>query len=77
MLAPDTTEHRQFFQEGRNIFLFKDVKECRDKIQHLLGIPAFEADIIRADARHHSLISGYTYKDRATFAWKEMKELYA
>ena len=64
-LAPDTPEHRQFFRPDHEIFLFRDMNECYDKIKMLLSLPAASAAALRDAARAVSLASGYTYRDRA------------
>lgn len=64
-LAPDTPEHRRFFRPDHEIFLFRDMNECYDKIKMLLDLPAAEASALREAARAVSIASGYTYQDRA------------
>ncbi len=75
MLAPDTTEHRLFFTEGEEIFLFKDVDECILQIRKLLSLVPAGADKIRNAARSRSLTSGYTYRDRAKFVMGTIEQL--
>lgn len=67
-LAPDTPEHRKFFEPGHEIFLFRDINECVEKIHFLGSLPAEEAKAIRSRAREKSITAKYTYKDRAQFA---------
>jgi len=76
MVAPDTTEHRLFFEDGNEVFLFKDVQHCAGQINDLLQYPSDGADEIRKAARNRSLSSGYSYKDRAEFALKTIQQLY-
>jgi spore maturation protein CgeB len=64
-LAPDTPEHRMFFEPGREIFLFRTVDECAEQVRRLIELPAAEAMEIRQRARKRSLDSGYSYRDRA------------
>lgn len=66
-LAPDNEEHRSFFEDGKEIFLFNNVDECSEQIRYLLSLSATDADAIRSAARKRSLESGYSYKDRAEF----------
>jgi len=77
MLAPDTKEHRMLFTEGKEIFLFKDIDECADKVRGLLRLPAAAADEIRSRAREHSIAAGYGYKERAKQAMAQITALYS
>ncbi len=76
-LAPDTPEHRIFFEEGKEIFLFRDAEDCVEKIKFLLALTGQQAADIREQARKKSLDAGYDYKSRAYYAksvikkWKE------
>lgn len=65
MLAKDTTEHRDFFENKKEIWLYQDVASCKTAILELLNLDAERAAIIRKAARDRSLKSGYQYKDRA------------
>jgi spore maturation protein CgeB len=76
MLAPDTPEHRIFFEAGKEIFLFTDITQCIKKINYLLALSAESADAVRQLARRRSVVSGYSYHDRAAQALKEMKSLH-
>jgi spore maturation protein CgeB len=73
-LAPDTPEHRKFFRPDHEIFLFRDMNECYDKIKMLLDLPAAEATALREAARAVSIAAGYTYKDRARQALDSIRE---
>ena len=75
MLAPDTTEHRMFFENGREVFLFKDIDECANLIKWLLQLSKGEADEIRRAARERSLKSGYTYEARSSQVLAELNNL--
>ncbi|HEX4374030.1 MAG TPA: glycosyltransferase, partial [Puia sp.] len=75
MIAPDTPEHRIFFEDGKEIFLFKNSEECAEKINYVMNLPAGEADKIRSNARHRSITSGYSYKDRAKAVYETFKIL--
>lgn len=65
MVAPDTLEHRMFFDDHKEILLFKDVDSCAAKINWLLQLSGSEASVMRQSARDKSVSSGYTYRDRA------------
>jgi spore maturation protein CgeB len=77
MLAPDTTEHRMFFTDGKEASLFADTKDCLARARMLLALGKEEADTIRSAARERSIGGGYTYKQRATSAMELMEKLYA
>jgi spore maturation protein CgeB len=64
-LADNTTEHRLFFEEGKEIFLFKGVEDCAEKVKHILELAPQKLDAIRQNARLRSLSENYTYKNRA------------
>ena len=64
MLAPLTTEHENYFVNGKEAFFYKDFNELIILIKKLLEISRVEANLIRVNARTRSLQSGYTYKDR-------------
>jgi len=75
MLAPDTTEHRIFFTEGKEVFFFRDVEDCADKIHGLLGMPVNAANEVRARARELSIAAGYSYEARARQVRQLMMEV--
>lgn len=75
MVAPDTEDHRVFFKDGEEIFLYKDVAECAVIIRNLLNIKFEEANKLRKNARKRSLSSGYSYKERARLLWDYLKTL--
>ncbi|MBS1490488.1 MAG: glycosyltransferase [Bacteroidetes bacterium] len=75
MLAPDTLEHRIFFEDGREVFLFNNVNECAGKINSLLRLTASQANEIRKNARARSLASGYDYASRARQVLHEIEKL--
>jgi spore maturation protein CgeB len=75
MVAPDTSEHRMFFEHGKEAFLFADVEACARIIKMLLEMDTTDADRIRESARSRSLNSGYRYIDRAGLALKELQSL--
>jgi spore maturation protein CgeB len=77
MLAPDTREHRMFFEDRKEVFLFSTVRNCVELAHLLLGMPRAEADRIRQMARERSLNGGYRYSDRADTALKALKNLLA
>jgi len=38
MLAPRTADHQLYFEDGKEVFLFKDIGECVKSIQELLSM---------------------------------------
>lgn len=75
MVAPDTPDHRQFFENGKEVFLFDSVESCVDQIKSILTLDVNAALNIRGAARMRSINSGYTYRDRTTQVWKEFQKL--
>lgn len=67
-LAPDTIDHRMYFEPGKEIFLYRDSIECVLQIKKILALSASEASVIRDHARMRSINSRYTYRDRAVQA---------
>jgi spore maturation protein CgeB len=65
LLAPATADHRLYFRENEEVFLFNDIDDCVAKAKQLLALSLREADGIRIKARRRSLESGYSYSARA------------
>lgn len=74
-LAPRTKEHELFFKEDKEIFLFNDAKNCKEKIDYLLNLSQEDANWIRTNARQAALNKKYSYKDRASFVLDKLNEL--
>ena len=72
-LAPDTPDHKIYFEPGKEIFLYTDIAGCVNQIMKLLALKANEAMEIRNCARMRSINSGYSYKDRAEQALEKIK----
>ena len=64
MLAPNTIEHRMFFEDHQEAFFFNEVKDCVDRINELLGFSFSDAQSIRDAARKKSIERKYDYKSR-------------
>jgi spore maturation protein CgeB len=75
MIAPDTPEHRIFFENGKEVFLFQNSDECLKKINRVMDLSADNANKIRNNARHRSISSGYSYKDRAKTVYETFQKL--
>ncbi|MBS1946944.1 MAG: glycosyltransferase family 1 protein [Bacteroidetes bacterium] len=73
MLAPDTLEHRLFFEEEKEIFLFSNVDACAEQVRNIIALEKNVADELRKKARARSITSGYSYKERASYALNEIK----
>lgn len=68
MLAPDSEEHRVFFNEGKEAFFFNSPENAIEQCRHILELPDDEILKIRDRARLRSVQSGYSYNDRAKTA---------
>jgi spore maturation protein CgeB len=66
-LAPRTVEHEMLFEEGVEIFLYKDADDCVNQINDLLSLSFAEAHEIRERAQHKAQ-SQHTYKQRSATA---------
>jgi spore maturation protein CgeB len=64
-LAPNTKEHRFFFEADKEIFLYNTVTECVTKINYLLSLTTEQANQYRTYAREACVKNKYSYKDRA------------
>jgi spore maturation protein CgeB len=64
-LAPDTKEHRLFFESDKEIFLYNTVEECVNKINYLLSLSTEQANQYRTYAREACIKNKHSYKDRA------------
>ena len=74
-LAPATTDHKTYFEEGKEIFLYSDINNCRLQIKKILAMTTEDAAAIRLQARQRSLASHYTYKDRSAQALVHLNKL--
>lgn len=63
-LAPDTSDHRKYFKENREIFTYTDTYDCITKINYILSLSKIDILKFRAQARGRSVSSKYSYKDR-------------
>jgi spore maturation protein CgeB len=75
MLAPDTPEHKLFFEDGKEVFLFSSIDRCVELANTILKLSGIEANKVRKNARERSLHSGYSYSDRAFTALQALKNL--
>lgn len=75
MLAPDSPEHRSFFEADREIVLYDSIDHAIQQAQKLLALPLAEAQSIRKNALQRSKSGAYTYADRAQQALMGLKKL--
>lgn len=64
-LAPNTKEHRLFFEADKEIFLYNTIDECVSKINYLLSLTNEQANQYREFAREVCIKNKHSYKDRA------------
>jgi spore maturation protein CgeB len=64
-MAPDTLEHRLFFEDGEEIFLYRDVDEAALKAKQLLALQHKRTLDHRKAALNKSISAGYSYRNRA------------
>jgi spore maturation protein CgeB len=76
-LFPRTPDHEQYFNEGQEIFLYRDVMECKKLANDILKMSETATLTLREKARSRSLDSGYSYHDRALQSLSEIKKLLA
>jgi spore maturation protein CgeB len=74
-LAPATEDHRIYFTDGKDIFLYTDQACCIAQIKKLLAMPVEAANQVREAVRARSIGEGYTYKDRANTVAKYLQDL--
>ena len=75
MLAPDTADHRRYFEDGKEIFLYAGAEDCIAKARSLLQMTPPQARTIRTAARSRSMELGYSYMGRTTQVYKWFQEL--
>jgi spore maturation protein CgeB len=75
MLAPDSPEHRIFFEADQEVIYYSSKEEMVFKAQELLNLPLEKANRIRIQARNRSIYSGYSYRDRVNIVYKAIINL--
>lgn len=75
MLAPDTIDHRTYFEVDKEVFLYKNVEECVYLINLLLNKPINEIELIRKNARAKSIEAKYDYESRSELVVNILREL--
>lgn len=74
-LAPDSVEHREFFEDNQNIFLYNSSEEMVQKAKMLLQLPLTEAQKIRLSANRISFERDYSYRNRAKQVYDKFEQL--
>ena len=75
MLAEDSSEHRRFFEAGKEAFFFKDPAAMIEGARHVMALSPSEADAIRRAARARTVASRYHYAYRAQAMWDLIRAL--
>lgn len=75
MLAPDSPEHRAFFEADSEVFLYQSEAEMLDKARFLLALSKEKAGQIRTKARQRSINEDYSYAARAAKVRQELNLL--
>jgi len=73
-LSPFSDEQAGFFEEGKQIFFYRDEAELVAKLSDLLSLSPQEAENIRNSSHQRSLASGYSYAHRATTVYQTFKK---
>jgi spore maturation protein CgeB len=74
-IAPFTKEHQLFFEDGKEIFLYKNLNECVTKINYLLSLSTEEANELRGFARYAAVNKKHSYRDRTLQVLETLKNL--
>jgi len=74
-LTPYSDEQASFFEEGQEVFFYRDQDELILSINELLEMSIEEADVIRRQARARSLHEDYSYLNRARTVFSNFKEM--
>jgi spore maturation protein CgeB len=76
-MAPYSEEHVSFFEDGKEIFLYKNQDDILAHLKNLINAPVEKASEIRRAARARSVNSHYTYRDRAITVYNTFQKLIA
>jgi spore maturation protein CgeB len=66
MLAPATKEHKGFFENEKEVFLYNNIEDCILLLYKIMAMEVSESEEIRKSARTASLQKGYSYESRCT-----------
>lgn len=73
MLAELTRDHATFFEDGKEVFLYRDHDSLVELSRILLAFSPEQAGQVRDLARRRCLTSGYSYGERAGFVFNIFK----
>jgi len=76
-LTTYSDEQASFFDEGKEIFFFRNNEGLIEQVRRILEMPAEQVAAVRAAARKRSLESGYTFADRANTVFNTFKKMIA
>jgi len=74
-LTPYSDEQAAFFEEGKEIFFFHDDRDMIRQAKKILNLEQSVILKIREAARNRSLVSGYSFADRALLVHNTFTEL--
>jgi hypothetical protein len=74
-VAPFTTEHQLFFEDGKEIFLYKNLDECVAKINYLISLSPAQTNHLRKYSRDAAINKRHCYKDRAIQVFETLKTI--
>ncbi len=74
-LAPATEDHARYFDDGKEIFLYRNLEDCVGQVKKILALKPEIAGELRKAARERAVNSGYHYKDRAAQALSQIQSL--
>jgi hypothetical protein len=63
-LFPDTPDHRQYFEDGKEVFIYRDTADAGRLARLILEMSADQAAAVRRNARQRSVSGGYSYQER-------------
>jgi spore maturation protein CgeB len=75
MLAPESQDHRKFFLEGKEIFLYSSIKDAIEKAEMIMNLSYEDAILIRNNALNRSKRSEYSYQNRAVQVLNTLNQL--
>ncbi len=75
MLAPYSKEHIAFFEDGQEIFTYKDDKTLIEQCRYIMNLTSDEANNIRSNARNKSIEADYTYKKNSEIVFQSFQDL--
>ena len=75
MLAPDSEEHRDFFEDGVEAYFYSNVQDLIELTRKVLAMETEDLISIRKNAYDRSIRSKYGYSDRAIGVKEEFEKL--